>query len=50
MAVKNSSMFKYLIVGGIVYLMYRFWDTSQKKINKSEDQEPDQDADYEEID
>lgn len=44
-------IFKYLLVGVVAYLMYRFWDTSQKKINRSgQEQEPDQDADYEEID
>ena len=41
---------KYLVVGAIVYFIYRFWDTSQKKIDQSKDeQEPDQYTDYEEI-
>jgi hypothetical protein len=44
-------MIKFLLVGVIVMLMYRFWDTSQKKIdNPDNDQEPDQYTDYEEID
>lgn len=44
-------MIKYLIVGVVAYLMYRFWDKTPRKISRPrEDQEPDQDAEYEEID
>ncbi len=43
-------MIKFLLVGAAVYLMYRFWDTSQNKLEHPQDnQEPDQYTDYEEI-
>lgn len=43
---------KFLLLGVIIMLMYRFWDTSQKKIEKpdSDSQEPEEYTDYEEID
>lgn len=44
-------MIKFLLVGVLVFLMYRFWDSSQKRIDEPHnDNEPDQYTDYEEID
>jgi len=42
-------MIKYLLVGTLVMLIYRFWNSPTKQIDKT-GQEPDEFADYEEID
>ena len=42
-------MLKYLLVGVVISLIYRFWNTKTNKIDRT-GQEPDAYIDYEEID
>jgi len=45
-------MLSYILTGVVIWLVYRFWDSSQKKVQEPERemQEPDEYTDYEEID